>query len=127
MIDRPRKWENWLQHYRVELNAMDTPQFIAWLEGKMQQYGSGKLIPPNSIMEDTLEKEIVSLLEEKVQRQILQEAGYHERLQQAIRSVRPIVQEQEQHLLEFVSENLEENRENHWTAPIKELAREIVK
>jgi len=32
-------WEGWLQQYRVELNAMSTPQFIAWLEGKIQLYG----------------------------------------------------------------------------------------
>ena len=28
-------WEEWLQTHRVELNAMTTPQFIEWLDGKM--------------------------------------------------------------------------------------------
>ena len=28
-------WEMWLQHSRVELNAMTTPDFIAWLNRKM--------------------------------------------------------------------------------------------
>ena len=27
-----RDWEEWLQTNRVELNAMTTPQFIAWLD-----------------------------------------------------------------------------------------------
>ena len=35
-------WEKWLQECRVELNAMSTPQFLAWLEGKIQLYDKGK-------------------------------------------------------------------------------------
>jgi hypothetical protein len=31
----PAEWESWLHHHRVELNAMTTPQFIAWLDAKM--------------------------------------------------------------------------------------------
>ncbi len=33
-----RDWVSWLQENRVELNAMSTPQFLAWLEGKIQLY-----------------------------------------------------------------------------------------
>ena len=32
---RRHDWEEWLQTHRVELNAMTTPQFIEWLDGKM--------------------------------------------------------------------------------------------
>ena len=32
------QWEEWLQTHRVELNAMTTPQFIAWLDGKMAEH-----------------------------------------------------------------------------------------
>lgn len=39
-------WREWLQTNRVELNAMTTPQFIQWLNLKMEQYGNGKIIPP---------------------------------------------------------------------------------
>src|SRR5262249_36119713 len=31
-------WEPWLQTNRVELNAMTTPQFIEWLDGKLADY-----------------------------------------------------------------------------------------
>ena len=44
-------WEEWLQTHRVELNAMTTPQFIAWLDGKMAEHGDGKLIPPQDVLE----------------------------------------------------------------------------
>jgi hypothetical protein len=53
-------WEEWLQSNRVELNAMTTPQFIAWLDAKMAAYG--KLIPPA----DVLETELNARIEEKV-------------------------------------------------------------
>jgi hypothetical protein len=39
----PEQWREWLQTHRVELNAMTTPQFIAWLDGKMAEHD--KLIP----------------------------------------------------------------------------------
>ena len=32
MTTRWRDWEDWLQTHRVELNAMTTPQLIAWLD-----------------------------------------------------------------------------------------------
>ena len=38
--------DEWLQTHRVELNAMTTPQFIAWLDRKMAEHGDGKLVPP---------------------------------------------------------------------------------
>src|SRR5262249_12670866 len=52
-------WEDWLQAHRVELNAMTTPQFIEWLDGKMAGYA--KLIPPT----DTLAEELSARVEDK--------------------------------------------------------------
>ena len=43
-------WDEWLQTHRVELNAMTTPQFIAWLDRKMAEHGDGKLIPPPEVL-----------------------------------------------------------------------------
>ena len=31
-------WEEWLQTHRIELNAMTTPEFIAWLDAKMAEH-----------------------------------------------------------------------------------------
>ena len=42
----PADWQDWLRYHRVELNAMTTPQFIAWLDDKMAAFGNGKLVPP---------------------------------------------------------------------------------
>ena len=55
-------WEEWLQTHRVELNAMTTPEFIEWLDGKMAEHGDGKLIPPA----DVLDAQLAERLEESV-------------------------------------------------------------
>src|SRR5262249_18142923 len=39
----PASEARWLQSHRVELNAMTTPQFLEWLDAKMESY-EGKLM-----------------------------------------------------------------------------------
>ena len=43
------EWREWLQANRVELNAMSTPSFLAWLDRKMHGQ-TGKLIPPAAVL-----------------------------------------------------------------------------
>lgn len=63
---RDGDWANWLQTRRVELNAMTTPQLIDWLDRKMAEFGSGKLIPPRQV----LEQDLADRIESKVRRAI---------------------------------------------------------
>ena len=63
------EWEEWLQANRVELNAMTTPQFIAWLDDKMTEHGDGKLIPPNTV----LEAELANVLEKKARAELIEQ------------------------------------------------------
>lgn len=39
------------QRRRVELNAMASDQFVAWLENKLEEHGAGKLIPAAGVLE----------------------------------------------------------------------------
>ena len=39
------EWEQIWTGHSVELNAMTTPQFLRWLEGKLQVHGVAKVIP----------------------------------------------------------------------------------
>jgi hypothetical protein len=52
---------------------MTTPQFIAWLDGKMAPYG--KLIPPPEVLEGELAKCIEDKVRAAVSARILREAG----------------------------------------------------
>jgi hypothetical protein len=45
-------WEEWLQHSRIELNAFTSVELIEWLNGKMEEAGDGKVIPPDDILQD---------------------------------------------------------------------------
>jgi hypothetical protein len=36
---------------RYELNAMDSDQFLAWIEGKLALYGAGKVVPDADVLE----------------------------------------------------------------------------
>ena len=36
---------------RVELNAMTSRQFLDWLEGKLEEHGAGKVVPPLEMLE----------------------------------------------------------------------------
>jgi hypothetical protein len=80
--DHDSNWEDWLQRRRVELNAMTTPQFIEWLDGKMADYE--KLIPPARVLEAELLGEIEKRARERITARILQEAGLEDQVAAAV-------------------------------------------
>jgi hypothetical protein len=67
------RWEEWLQTHRIELNAMTTPQFIEWLDGKMAAYH--KLVPPPEVLESELHERIENKAREAITERILREAN----------------------------------------------------
>ena len=68
-------WDEWLQTHRVELNAMTTPQLIEWLDRKMVEFGSGKLIPPGEVLEGDLKARVEGKVRAEITERILREAG----------------------------------------------------
>jgi hypothetical protein len=78
-------WEEWLQTNRVELNAMTTPQFIAWLDGKMAGYD--KLIPPADVLEAELNARVEDKVREAITARILREANVDGQVATAIAKI----------------------------------------
>jgi hypothetical protein len=78
-------WEVWLQTHRVELNAMTTPQFITWLDGKMAPYD--KLVPPGDVIEAELAARIEAKVRAAVTDRILREAGLENQVADAIAAI----------------------------------------
>jgi hypothetical protein len=78
-------WADWLQTHRVELNAMSTPQFIEWLDGKMEGYS--KLIPPADVIEAELSKSIEAKVRAAITERILREAGIENQVATAIAAI----------------------------------------
>jgi hypothetical protein len=73
-----------LQTHRVELNAMTTPEFIDWLDRKMAEHGSGKLIPPDDVVAAELEARLAAKVRASITERILREAGLEEQVAEAL-------------------------------------------
>jgi len=78
-------WEEWLQTHRIELNAMTTPQFIVWLDGKMARYA--KLVPPAEVLEEELAERIERKIRAAVTERILREANVDAQVAAAIAAI----------------------------------------
>ena len=97
-------WEEWLQTHRVELNAMTTPQFIAWLDRRMAEHGTGKLIPPPKVLEAELAERIETKVRANITERILREAGLDDQVAEAIAAIEKptgaVLAEEIEHLFE---------------------------
>ena len=82
-------WEEWLQTHRVELNAMTTPELIEWLDDKMEVYGSGKLIPPAEVLEDTFMSLAEERLRTEITERVLREADLDGQVAEAVAALDP--------------------------------------
>jgi hypothetical protein len=80
---RDQGWEDWLQTHRVELNAMTTPTFITWLDGKMAGRG-GKLIPPGNVLLAEFDDRIETVIRDEITARILREAGLEDQVAAAV-------------------------------------------
>ena len=81
-------WEEWLQTHRVELNAMTTPAFIAWLDAKMAALKTVKLVPPAKVLTTELDASIEKEVRARITERILREAGLDRQVAEAIRKVK---------------------------------------
>jgi hypothetical protein len=110
-------WEEWLQTHRTELNAMTTPQFIEWLDGKMEDYE--KLITPAPVLESELDTPVEKLLREQIQERILREAGFE---QQVIAAKAAIRKPAAANLAKGIKKLFRQKQEREWRDYIVEIA-----
>jgi hypothetical protein len=81
-------WEEWLQTHRIELNAMTTPEFIAWLDRKMADHGAGKLVSPEAVIVTELEKRLEAKTRTSVMERILREAGFEDQVTETLDAIK---------------------------------------
>jgi hypothetical protein len=114
-------WEDWLQTHRVELNAMTTPAFMGWLDGKMAAYG--KLIPPPDVLEAELDQRVEATVRVAVTERILREAGFEDQVAAAIAAVeKPSAAALEQGIKDI----FERERDREWRDHIEEIVTDII-
>lgn len=115
-------WAEWLQRTRHELNAMTTPQFLAWLNAKMAEHGSGKVVPPAPVIAETLTRNIAKRLENILTERVLKEARIEEQVTEAMREV---TVPDEEDLERQATEWLAYHPELHWGEYVDDLAGEL--
>jgi hypothetical protein len=116
-------WEDWLQTHRVELNAMTTPQFIAWLDRKMQKY-VGKLVPPETVVKAELEQRLATKVRAKVMERILREAKLDNQVAKALKGIK---RPSGRNLIQGIKDMHKSDREKEWRAHIEAVATEQTK
>jgi hypothetical protein len=116
-----RDWDEWLQTHRIELNAMTTPGLIDWLDSKMEEHGSGKLIPPTEVLENTFMTLAEERLTRKITERILREADLDGRVAEAMAALdRP----DGEALRRSIEDGFEDDPEAAWRDIIKTAADE---
>jgi hypothetical protein len=118
------RWAEWLQTHRVELNAFTTPQFIAWLDGKMAEQ-AGKLIPPAAVMARRFDEGLRATLEERIVAEILERADVDGLVDRAMESRAEEIDAAVAEITDEVTAALEQEPLHPWTAPVGELVRRI--
>ncbi len=123
----PARDREWLQQHRVELNAMSTPQFIAWLERKFEAHAASKVVPPRSVLRAELREQTRAEVTGRLTAQILLEAKLEERvlavvadLEEQTRTIRFAAS-----LEKTVRARLDDEPELSWRVPIADRARSL--
>jgi hypothetical protein len=117
-------WEDWLQTHRVELNAMTTPQFIEWLDQKMAEFGSGKLIPPTPVLEQALADRIEAEVREAIKERILRKAKLDDQVAAAIAAIETPDGEM---LARDIEQLFEEQSDREWRDGIETIAAKLAR
>ena len=58
--------------------------------------------------------------------EILQEAGFEQRLMEELKDLRPVLEEKGESLNTLVHKELERHKEYHWTKPVQQVAKDLV-
>ena len=118
--DGEESWEDWLQIRRVELNAMSTPAFIAWLDAKMIEHGAGKLVPPTAVLSAELAKRIEDNVRTTLTERILREAGLDRQVAAAIKKIKKPTAAA---LAKGIRQSFKQQLDREWRYHIKDEAR----
>lgn len=121
------EWEDWLQSNRVELDAMPPELFIEWIEDKLSEYHTGKLIPPADYLEWYAEAELTEKLTEAIEQQIKKELQVNERIKERFEQLHPEYLERLNidTLTEAIKEILEEDPAGHWKAKAEQQIKDF--
>ena len=123
----PKEWRRWLQKNRVELNSMNTPQFLRWLDEKMEAAAGQppKLIPPSNLVRAEYESKVRERISAVLAERILAEAKHAQRVEMALMEI--LMDTYDLDIESAVESALAGEREKSWRAPVEKIAVEMAK
>jgi hypothetical protein len=126
----PANDKQWLQDNRIELNAMTTPQFIAWLTAKVTAYFEArsllpKVVPPAAALGERLEEEARAAIERRITEEVLREANIPGRVEAEFAKARRRLKAATKRLARRLPDLLDETPTAHWTGIVKTEADEV--
>jgi hypothetical protein len=116
----PDEDKEWLQRYRIELNAMTTPQFLAFLDRKLGDHirKEGiphKVIPPAKVVKSQLEQETRNELTRRLTEEAIQEAKIDSRVNAIMKTNKAKLTARATKLTPRLSKELVSQPTSHWT------------
>ena len=124
---RDRDWVEWLQTNRIELNAMTTPQFESWLSEKMVEHGHEKVVPPEQILANHLDRHLRDDVTKRINRRILLEHSADEQVKEVLSKLGSARDELARQLPTCVGAELQKNPVEQWCQPVGRLAEGLVR
>ena len=118
------QWRDWLQTNRVELNAMDSPMFLDWLDGKMAGHG-GKVLPPQSVLDLRFKADLAAIVRSQETARVLSEANIDGLVDGRLESLKVRVRNESRKLRPLLDNRLTASPELAWWMPVHERAKNL--
>ena len=122
-------WAEWLKSYRIELNAMDTPTFIQWLDEKVSTYDNGKVVPHERYLKQEAQQNLESNLKSRLREEILTQLNVEERVLKELENLLSNIEQKIQATTfeENVRQDLSEEPVQSWSDSFQSILQEILK
>jgi hypothetical protein len=117
-------WGDWLQSYRIELNAMPPADRIAWITQKIEQYPPRKVIPPSGHTLPELREKAQAFVRSELTDELTRRAAIDERVAAAMGSINWSWPKPETVTAE-IEQALEAAPHCQWSEPLHSFARRI--
>jgi hypothetical protein len=128
-----KRWRNWLQTKRAELNAIgggDSGAFIAWLDSKFEAFEGKtvdrKLVPPAAVVAAQLEADVADAVRERERERILREGGFEEVVLRETDRLQSLAQEHAAAISDRLPVELQLRQELPWWRVVSEAAAALV-
>ncbi|EAY31281.1 hypothetical protein [Microscilla marina] len=122
------RWEDWLKEYRIELNAMDTPTFIKWLDTEVSKHDNGKVVPDEPYLQATADQDLQVTLKSRIRDELLQQLDIEQMVAEKLEKIYPKLKEKisQTDLKTQVHQSLENMPKNSWSKSFSEIMRGLL-